>query len=599
MINLRKLQLFVGSILVAVLSTACVTDGGPSVPDTTLFSNYQAIEPSGDIRLDATAPGFIAGGDYEPLTEQVLASYDATTRGFPAVMAQVRPILDDIVAAGPRPDLRPEIALRPAPGANAIARREDLIILTTGLFSAIMCDESLERDGGCVALNDSQRMDALAFVIAHEYAHTLLGHPTLFDRREQRLLIADDLTNMLAMATSVASVAQSLGMDVQDEYRDVAEGLGAALIASPVIEGELYRGAFGPYARSAEVDADFLATDMLARTGTYNPYDGAEYLRTLFSVYNNVVKQRLEAALEASSERVQLYAGSVTAAAPSALLSGEEESLLQSMRQMAITEGFTIAADLYDRFSQRDDVSLHYASDMRADLISQYGDRFAYPREMSVADLTAFGFTEAQVNRNLDNKAERGAALARAWEQESAPLLAAQRARELMANGDYDGARAELDNARGGQEVTEYLMARGQLALATNENFEASEYFLSATRQPDAQPSAYGGLAMGRYRRGQVDRALATLDQGEERFGDDALLIERLEILVAEDREAAIEAAQRCEAAYDGDRRKLSRCEALAPEPEVAEEDAAPEERRSRFGIPDVTGILPGGGGEP
>jgi len=556
----------------AVSVSACsVTAGGrPNLPETTLLASYEDYQASGEIVLDATVPGFVPGADYEPLTPEVLARMDATTRGYPRVTAVIDRILDDILAASPRPELRPEVALRSAPSANASAPRADLIILTTGMFSALMCAEDLERTGDCLIMPDDRRIDALAFVIAHEYAHGLLGHPHQFSQRQEELRIADDLATLLAGAATLQQVAGSYGVDMGEDYQSLTEGLGVALVASPVIEGELYRGAFAPYARQAESDADFLATDILMQTNKYDPFVGSEALRDLFPRYNSVVTERLETALEASADRAQAYSGVMLASVPDAVLSNNSQALGSSFRQVLITEGIQLGLHLYGLFSQTDDVHLHFAGEARADAVSEYGALFSYPRPSMVVSLDAFGvqsgggFDPQAYARNTAVKSDLGVELREGWAQESRPLLAAQRARELMALGDLDGARSELDAVSGGEAVTEYLMAQGQLNLAMGEYLRASEWFLNATRQPDATHEAWAGLATGRFKRDQFERALNTLDEAERLFGEDVLLTERIRFLAVSDPDQAVAISARCDAAYDTESEQQE-CRLAAP----------------------------------
>lgn len=582
------------------VSACSVTAGGrPTLPETTLLASYDDYQASGEILLDASVPGFVPGAEYEPLTPEVLAGMDVTTRGYPRVTGVLDRILDDIIAASPRPELRPQVALRSAPSANAQAPRADLIILTTGLFSALMCAEDLERTGECLVMPDDRRIDALAFVIAHEYAHTLLGHPYEFSQRQEELRIADDLATLLAGAATLQQVAGSYGVDMGEEYQTLTEGLGVALVASPVIEGELYRGAFAPYARQAESDADFLAVDILMQTNKYDPFTGAEALRDLFPRYNSVVTERLETALEASADRAQAYAGLMMASVPDAVLSNNSQALGSSFRQVMITEGIQLGLHLYGLFSETDDVHLHYAGEARADAVTEYGALFSYPRPSMVVSLSAFGemssggFDAQAYASNATVKSGLGAELRESWTRESRPLLAAQRARELMALGDLEGARAELDAVSGGEAVTEYLMAQGQLNLALGEYLTASEWFLNATRQADATHEAWAGLATGRFERDQFDRALNTLDEAERVFGDDVLLTERIRFLAVTDPDQAIEISARCDTAYAVESEQQD-CRLAAPTPEITEaegtvpDQAEPEGpgRLLRRGIP-------------
>lgn len=130
--------------------------------------------------------------------------------------------------------------------------------------------------------------DELAYMLAHEAGHVLLGHHDLdwFKSFNGKLVSAAEI----GLALSVA-VGQKLGRN------DLADGAGKVALIAQAFWFVSDKGLFPSFTREQEDEADLLGLDLMIRAG-YNP-DGA------FSVLNKLEAWEKEAASRSTSSLEQ------------------------------------------------------------------------------------------------------------------------------------------------------------------------------------------------------------------------------------------------------------------------------------------------------
>lgn len=162
-----------------------------------------------------------------------------------ALAAHCRRILDRLLAAWP--SARPEVSVWIVPKATftAEASRDGAIMITTGTFDYLMQQPDLQTE------------DALAFVIAHEVAHLLLGHARERASTQQAM---HQLSGLLFVAANVAGRATGGGADVAKIAQKVLIGNQLGL---ETLDATLFPG----WNRAQELQADALGCDLMARAG--------------------------------------------------------------------------------------------------------------------------------------------------------------------------------------------------------------------------------------------------------------------------------------------------------------------------------------------
>lgn len=160
-----------------------------------------------------------------------------------ALAAYVRTVMDRLLARWPGP--RPIVSVYVVPGSDftAEALRDGAIMITTGTFETLARTSSLRNE------------DALAFVVAHELSHVLLGHPAERARTSEMLHYASGvvaLGSTIVGHSKLANVAR-VGVKVatfNEAGIELADG-----------------GLFPSWSRAQEEQADTLGIDLMARAG--------------------------------------------------------------------------------------------------------------------------------------------------------------------------------------------------------------------------------------------------------------------------------------------------------------------------------------------
>lgn len=176
-------------------------------------------------------------------------------RGFgivphPRLEADLNAVLQDIQRALPSAPPAARVYATPDPAFRAYATADGAIFIAAGIL------QSLES------------RDELAALIAHEYAHVVLGHSGTSKARE-----------LARVAQGVGSVYLALR---HGQVRDM--DLSSALVRDVVLHSSLIEalqgGMLPARTRQHELDADLLATDLLVRAG-YNPAAMVDFLDKL------------------------------------------------------------------------------------------------------------------------------------------------------------------------------------------------------------------------------------------------------------------------------------------------------------------------------
>lgn len=218
-------------LLVPLTLGACASLGGIAVPEQGRYV---------DVVVPRTGPFPPPKAEYITLRE-VLQRTGVLEEN--AIATYARGVLDRVLAAWPGP--RPTIALyiTPDEGFYSEAAREGAILLTAGTFRYLAQTESVRTE------------DALAFILAHEAAHIILGHA------RDRQSTADMMHQIGGLVTLVGTVtAHTKFVQTARTAEKVVIG---ALLFTEATDGALFPG----WGRSQEFQADALAVDLMAKAG--------------------------------------------------------------------------------------------------------------------------------------------------------------------------------------------------------------------------------------------------------------------------------------------------------------------------------------------
>lgn len=176
-------------------------------------------------------------------------------RGFgivshPRLDADLNAVLQDIQRAMPSAPPAARVYATPDPAFRAYASADGAIFIATGVLQSL------------------QSRDELAALIAHEYAHVVLGHSGTSRTREAARVAQGVGTLYLALRHGSAAEMALTSTVVRDVV------LHASLVEA------LQGGMLPARTRQHEVDADLLATDLLVRAG-YNPAAMVDFLDKL------------------------------------------------------------------------------------------------------------------------------------------------------------------------------------------------------------------------------------------------------------------------------------------------------------------------------
>ena len=190
------------------------------------FANRQIAMP--DPPRQKNAPTGQAAREHARILAAYGGAYDD-----PRLEAMLEPVVDKLVAASERPDLKYNITILNSPAVNAFALPSGQLYVTRGL----------------VALSNDN--SEIASVLAHEMAHVIARHAAIRDEQ-------------MRQAALVNKVANDVLTDPQ---------LGALALAKSKI-------ALASFSRAQEFEADGIGVGISSRAG-YDPYGATRFLTSM------------------------------------------------------------------------------------------------------------------------------------------------------------------------------------------------------------------------------------------------------------------------------------------------------------------------------
>ncbi len=489
---------------VAMLAAACSTGPRPAerrlVTDPAVAARAQASLEAGAMR-DMTSAMALDGGRAnrgQPLPPIMLQRVARNA----AIEAELQRIFERVAAgwtATPRVPAR--IVLAADRGFSASATPDRVILVNLGV------------------IEQAETEDELAFVIAHEYAHLLLGH----HRERARNTAA------LRLVTAGSLRATSLGLEVaqrtgttQGTMGNVAVG---AILAANLALALTDEVAESSWARDQEVEADRLGFDLLAQAG-YSAGAAAPVFRRIAETEKT--REQRQAALR------QTFTGAGGFAA------NQLGQRVGGWGGLAIMAGGLVLGEALD----------NALGSALGGLTESHGSADARQ-----ADLNAYA--DAHWG-DAPTRAQPNPFRARRLQEQVAQLVAVERAlmdaRIATNEGRLDDAARLL--APAGRRPTEiqrlapvgWHQERARLAVARGDHAAAIQELSAAEAMPDAPATVYTELAQSFLTGNRPGDALATLDRAERRFGSaDPFIADRLRVLHALRREADFNATmERC-----------------------------------------------------
>lgn len=190
------------------------------------FANRQISMP--DPPRQKAAPTGQAAREHARILAAYGGAYDD-----PRLEAMLEPIVDKLVAASERPDLKYNITILNSPAVNAFALPSGQLYVTRGMIALS---------------NDNSE---IASVLAHEMAHVIARHAAIRDEQ-------------MRQAALVSKVASDVLTDPQ---------MGALALAKSKI-------ALASFSRAQEFEADGIGVGISARAG-YDPYGATRFLTSM------------------------------------------------------------------------------------------------------------------------------------------------------------------------------------------------------------------------------------------------------------------------------------------------------------------------------
>ncbi|MEM7217010.1 MAG: M48 family metalloprotease [Pseudomonadota bacterium] len=479
----------------------------PKIPADRVIDSY-----SPDAVEQATGATISVGSNPgEAFDKSNLSSLDIVNSGYPRTLKKIRSVMGYIVERSPVPTLRPKVQIYNNPRPDAQAVHQGLIVVSTGYLDMVANEIEDQQLGA----------DALAFVLAHEYAHLLYAHPSAYKKKLESTKIQDDVQRGFALVHEMHTLDAKITGKNREEFGKAKNVLMGAQIAAPWIELELYRASYAPYVREAEQQADYLATDLLFRDNKdgpkFNAAAGASVFRSIYKSYDDSIQARMRKLGTAMRNTALDASKLVAASAPSVLFDGANfRSTVR--RSLLLSAAPRVLNGLKQRFN-RNSVHLYYSAGQRVDAIDGYADKFytTYEDSIDPSLALALGLTEA-------------------FQEEHTPGTVAEQAFTYLIEGNVEGARAALESYKGdASRHLQYVMASAAVSFAEGNMSRAIFWYRIAIRRPerDAPYNAYTGLSKSHYRNDSPSKALESLDIGMNRHGTEVFILDKLELLVA------------------------------------------------------------------
>lgn len=536
-----RARFFCNPIFVLLLSAFPAAAKKLDIPTSRVIEGYKKPVQQAEETI-GTTPG---SGQYTTFTRADLSRIGVVSSAYPGTIQKMKLILQDIRKKSPDKSITPDVQLfnSIAPEARAINR--DLVVVSTGFFAMLGENFSDVR----------QQEDALAFILAHEYAHLLYDHPRSYKEVEESTIITDDLAKGYQVLKTVQSTHYSIGGTSNQGYIEAEKGFMAATVASPWIEAELYRAVYAPYRKEQELLADFMAADLISDVeeggSKFDVVSGSSPIRKIYKSYDNSARGRVKQISKDLEKTVKEETAVMVAAAPATIVNEIQGSGMNFGQQMTIhaKRGLTkFGLGQVKKRLDKSQVHLYYSARDRVSAIHEYSDQF-YPRrkeEVSSERLALLGVVE-----QFDKEHTAGAA--------------AEQAMIFLARGDVDGAKNALEQVTSSNrfENIQYLLASADVALARLELEKAISLYRQAIRRVDAPVRAYLSLSKAHLRAGNDAKVIEALDLGARKFSVREFIVAKIDAYVAiGKKQEALTTLHQCRSLNDSD--LYARCEAAA-----------------------------------
>ncbi len=425
--------------------------------------------------------------------------YQAARLRMPQTEARVKALLDRIEANWPYAKTQPvQVRMVGIDYYSAYSLPDGSIMVGLGLLERAKSD------------------DEVSFVLAHELGHIRLGH---FIQNAGRAAQAEKNASRLGQIYLIASVASA---GAQGLARGGAGGaVGGALDLAGrkadatsdylhFLAGAMVEPA---HSRVQEDEADALGFDLSQLTGFSAEGASARVFDTIQADQDN--RKAFRDALSAQLKTQLSQAVNVNTAQSflSGGLSGQglRQGLLEGAGRLALGMAAARQGDAGPR---------HRTPEARKKGIADYSAD-AYPAGLPLRDEQAAWLTQVRATKEY---------------QDGEITVAAERA-AMKARGDGDYATAEREIAKAARTqfaaaplvVNEWARIRDDM----HDTARADALFTRADQSPDQTVDGYLDHSRMFYRIGQNDRAMAILQQGIARFGDDDKPFISLEVAVA------------------------------------------------------------------
>lgn len=531
--------LFTCSAVTAIAPGVAQFGGGkPQIPAQPVLSVYQQTISTEKLDIKPVAAGL---GPIGPAMPAQLEETGINPALYQGTLAALQTYVRAIASVGPRPDIIPRIRFKLDPRPNAFAVSGEEIQLTTGMFKLIQ--ENIQAN--------PEAIQQLLFLLCHEYSHVLYDHPRLYGAKDKDVGIAKIAATAIKVASTVNDLsAKSGGSTVFD--RRVMGTMQGTLALSPVIESEIYRVSFAPYHKEQESLADFAATDLMRKLQRGDARDAIGIL-TVYEQYDNSLVGQLKEGLKNLGSALKGSMEQMRAAAPALLAKNGPGAVLRQAENSVLKAIMNTLTGIIQRRLNRNTAHLYYSREKRGDAVKLYADKF-FPRTAVAASAET---TNAWASRF---KVTAPIQLANTFDSEFGPDDAAQKARMLLLKQDGIGARATLDAAKakfgaaaptiapsGGKKKGRKAAPSKAPAAPTpgirsaffhivdaetyafaGETANAVAAYLRATTLPEAQLRSFLDMAALQDLTGDGGGALVTLNRAGTRFGEQDVLLAKI-----------------------------------------------------------------------
>jgi hypothetical protein len=358
--------------------------------------------------------------------------------------------------------------------------------------------------------------DEVAFILAHEVAHYLLGHGI---NRDGSLRAGRGTINVARGASVYGITLASRGgaSVMAGGNRGAAVGLIAAVTAGEALIAIAGEVTDASYSRTQELEADRLGLDLLIRAG-YQP--GATG-----SVFNQMASRHRE-----QEARVVDLRGSVaTGVYNTARQFTGNLPIGNPLARLGVELGTVIASHAIEHMAGTalsGSSHTHDNPDVRRADLTTYEQ--AYHNDVPDRDTTANPFTRGAVGREVS--------------ESMAALEVLRQVEVAITRDDPAAARAAMrgqDRLLDRRAPVRWRFDRARIAGMEGNLAEEGRLLAEANRHPQNYAMIHIHLARFLDRRGQTNAALQVLQQGEQSFGTaEPFIAERIGILQRANREA-------------------------------------------------------------